>query len=246
MKTVHFHLLLAALTRASTCLLLRKHVYVNESLAWNDAQTYCRDFYEDLSTIDTAEEHERFLNDTKAHLNVWGWIGLSKRENETSFTQWSDGSSGEFQKFKQGEPNDPKNQHCVATNNDEWYSYFCIKASGFFCYKWIPELTVVQERMSWEEALQYCRDNHTDLVSLTTETDLRVVKKKTVDAQTSSVWSGLHFLDGSWHWVNRDPVGYLLSLPSCPAQPFCCGARTSGADQWENRDCEEKLNFVCY
>uniref|UniRef100_A0AAR2L836 C-type lectin domain-containing protein n=2 Tax=Pygocentrus nattereri TaxID=42514 RepID=A0AAR2L836_PYGNA len=241
--TAHFVLLLTALTEAATCLLVRRHIYVNVSLTWSDAQKYCRDNYEDLSTIDTEDENKNFAG---AQINDFCWIGLSKRENETSFSQWSDGSKAELQKFKSGEPNNPKYEHCVATNNDEWYDAYCTTSRRFFCYKWVPELIMVQEKKKWEEALEYCRNYYTDLVSLTTEGELLVAKKKSVNAQTHSVWTGLYFLDGSWLWANNDSLGSDVSLPSCPAQFLRCGARKSGADHWENRDCEEKLNFICY
>uniref|UniRef100_A0A672PGP5 C-type lectin domain-containing protein n=1 Tax=Sinocyclocheilus grahami TaxID=75366 RepID=A0A672PGP5_SINGR len=63
---------------------------------------------------------------------------------------------------------------------------------------------------------------------------------------TDRVWTGLRFLNGAWNWLNMANVpAFIFSLPSCPPEPNRCGARNIKTEQWENRDCEEKLNFIC-
>lgn len=107
---------------------------------------------------------------------------------------------------------------------------------------------------TWEEALNYCRMNYTDLVSLDTEFDQTAVKNMSNNIQTAYFWTGLRFLDGSWFWMNRTSmhlakllnVNDLSFMPSCPAPRFRCGARSTTRDVLEARDCEEKLNFICY
>lgn len=56
MKAVHAVLLFAAITGAATCLFVRRYVVVHGALNWTDAQTYCRNHYEDLATINSLEE----------------------------------------------------------------------------------------------------------------------------------------------------------------------------------------------
>lgn len=63
-------------------------------------------------------------------------------------------------------------------------------------------------------------------------------------SQTLNVWTGVRFMDGSWFWVNQDPLENMFSAPSCPLMPFHCGALKAGDDVWENRDCNEKMNFL--
>ena len=105
---------------------------------------------------------------------------------------------------------------------------------------------MVKENKTWEEAYEHCRAQYTGLAFLSSVTQLNLAKKETNETQTVSVWTGLRFLAGEWLWVNGKPLGSLVSLPSCPAEPYRCGARNSKMDIWENRDCEEKLNFLCY
>ncbi|XP_062859297.1 E-selectin-like [Trichomycterus rosablanca] len=113
----------------------------------------------------------------------------------------------------------------------------------FFCYS---EVIVIEEKKTWDEAQKHCRTYYTDLFSVTTQTDLLVVNDIRLNI-TSSFWTGLRFLAGSWFWVNEEEfVGSQVSLPSCPNRPFFCGARKAGANTCENRDCREKMYFACY
>lgn len=105
---------------------------------------------------------------------------------------------------------------------------------------------LVKENKTWEEALQYCRAYHTQLACPTSDTQLLLDENETAPSQTVSVWMGLHFLDGKWIWVNGQLVGSLVSLPSCPVHRYRCGARNTSSHLWENADCLNKLNFICY
>ncbi|XP_026999956.1 macrophage mannose receptor 1-like [Tachysurus fulvidraco] len=173
------------------------------------------------------------------------WIGLRKNKGETSFTQWSDGSVLGFSKWKSGQPDNLQQEDCVLMSS-EWENQDCSNLYNFFCYTWVPQLIVVQEKKNWEEALVYCRMQYTDLVSLTSATDHFLVNSKSMEFWTPTFWTSLRFMDGSWFWVNDNSLPRPTSLPSRPAKPFRCGARNIATSIWENRDCEEKMNFICY
>ncbi|KAK3540831.1 hypothetical protein QTP86_002361 [Hemibagrus guttatus] len=89
-------------------------------------------------------------------------------------------------------------------------------------------MVLVKMMMTWEEALQYCRTSYTDLISVTSDKDLTSAKSTSMNSSTSMVWTGLRFMDGSWLWVNKDPLGNLTSVPSCPMKPYRCGALKAG------------------
>lgn len=245
MKAAHIVLLLAALTGATTCLLLRKHIFVSTSLSWTDAQAYCRNNYVDLSTIDSQEELGRFKNDAADHLSNRSWIGLSKMPSQKKFGQWSDGSAFGFTVWKSGQPDFPDTQHCVSISNAEFSDFYCTDGLPFICYTWEPTLIMVQKTMTWYEALVHCRTQYTDLVSLSTDTDFLQVNKIIRNFRNASVWTGLNFLDGSWFWVNNEPLRDPVLLPLCPIRPFRCGASV-GVNILENRDCMQKMGSICY
>ncbi|XP_076853436.1 E-selectin-like [Brachyhypopomus gauderio] len=101
--------------------------------------------------------------------------------------------------------------------------------------------------MTWDEANEYCRSHHNGLACLNSESQsLYLDKTDTNSLQTSLVWAGLRFLNGRWIWVNGKQTGALSSLPSCPAPDYRCGARNLQTNLWENRNCEERLNVLCY
>ncbi|KAL1282198.1 hypothetical protein QQF64_001001 [Cirrhinus molitorella] len=132
---------------------------------------------------------------------------------------------------------------CAKTYYGYWIHETCSFRTSFFCH---VNFILVRENKTWEEALNYCRSNYTDLVYLNFPWPVNQIKDMTDNSQTDSVWTGLRFLDGAWNWLNMANVlGSSLSLPSCAPEPYRCGARNIRTEQYENRDCEEKLNFIC-
>ncbi|XP_070684537.1 dromaiocalcin-1-like [Pempheris klunzingeri] len=105
--------------------------------------------------------------------------------------------------------------------------------------------------MTWEDAQWYCRDKHTTLTSLVSETEnLLALRKIRQDIITERVWIGLRYLSDRWLWVDKHPLVYQAwpqggdQDHQCPAWKRC-GALTKGG-LWENRDCQERLHFICY
>ncbi|KAF7704837.1 C-type mannose receptor 2, partial [Silurus meridionalis] len=239
-------LLLLALTDVSTGLFYKKHFFYSTQLTWTDAQAYCRKNYIDLSILDTQLEFDSFVTLTAAQQSESCWIGLNKAPSEAQFTQWCDGKVLDFKKWKSGQPDHTDTEHCVATSNNQWENFNCGKNMKSFCYTWAPEMIVVQKMMSWDEALIYCRTHYTDLLSLTSDTDYFMVNSRITAIQTPTFWTGLRFLNGSWFWVNQESQLIPPSMPLCPAKPFQCGGRNVKTGVWENRNCEEKMNFICY
>uniref|UniRef100_A0A3P9IBD1 C-type lectin domain-containing protein n=1 Tax=Oryzias latipes TaxID=8090 RepID=A0A3P9IBD1_ORYLA len=120
------------------------------------------------------------------------------------------------------------------------------KLQGFFCLN----LIVVQEEKTWEEALEHCRENHDDLTSLLSETENRLARREIQNSTvTQRVWVGLRFLGDTWRWVNGDPLKFQAWNQTgdpdqqSPVQKRCGALSKQG--EWENQDCQEKLNFIC-
>ncbi|KAK2849637.1 hypothetical protein Q7C36_008420 [Tachysurus vachellii] len=106
------------------------------------------------------------------------------------------------------------------------------------------QLILVKEQKTWEEALQYCRMNYTTLAYNIFDTQLLL--PETAAAESISVWIGLRLVNGEWMWVNRVQVKSLDSLPSCVVPRRRCVAYDINTHTYENRDCSEKLNFLCF
>ncbi|XP_061566206.1 C-type lectin domain family 2 member D-like [Cololabis saira] len=77
----------------STCLVRHYH-FVGQSLNWTEAQTYCRQTYTDLATIQNSEELNQLMNTlSSAGYSSDVWIGL----NHEIDWKWSDGFNGSQQ-----------------------------------------------------------------------------------------------------------------------------------------------------
>uniref|UniRef100_A0A8C6SS99 C-type lectin domain-containing protein n=1 Tax=Neogobius melanostomus TaxID=47308 RepID=A0A8C6SS99_9GOBI len=123
-------------------------------------------------------------------------------------------------------------EECYAVKPDRGYHAFCYKVHA------------VRERLTWVEALQYCRTHHTDLASVASETEMMLIKKElSKDPSSDGVWIGLRFLAGEWLWVDGQPFSYeswgASVKPSCPDMSFAL-------EGWNVHDCEVRRHFLCY
>ncbi|XP_051801914.1 dromaiocalcin-1-like [Acanthochromis polyacanthus] len=109
-------------------------------------------------------------------------------------------------------------------------------------------LKVEQEKKSWEEAVEHCRESYTDLTSLLSKTEVQLaldhLRRHKI---TETVWIGLRYLGDLWLWVNGDPLVYTAWSQNrdttCPVLNRCGALTEDGL--WEERDCLEKLKFIC-
>ncbi|XP_058247622.1 uncharacterized protein LOC131354242 isoform X2 [Hemibagrus wyckioides] len=120
-------------------------------------------------------------------------------------------------------------------------------------FNWIPgvfpflchwNIILVKQNKTWEEALQYCMKNYLGLACPSSASKILFTETEAAQSQTVSVWTGLHFMNGRWFWLSWETT--MISLPSCPVKNYRCGARNLKTHTWENRHCNEKLNFICY
>lgn len=105
-------------------------------------------------------------------------------------------------------------------------------------------MILVNEKKTWEDALQYCRMHYTDLAFAASAADPPLVEEEAV--AMPSVWVGLRFLDGQWFWLSKEQPEIPDSLPLCPLPNYRSGAHNMETYSWENRDCSEELSFLCY
>lgn len=214
----------------------RVHIHVNSWKNWADAQSYCRQKYKDLSTVSSTEENERLRVMLE---NNHAWIGMYRNSTNLDQFIWSDGDlQTNFYNWKSDQPNGRNSQHCVEVDGTGWADYGCENYLPFFCY-----MTLERDKKTWGEAVEHCRDHYTELASLTNNEHLQQAENNLMGE--TSVWVGLRFVAGQWYWLNTESVGIEVSLPWCPAAPYLCGARNIVTTRWENRDCNDKLSFLC-
>ncbi|XP_025761218.1 putative C-type lectin domain family 20 member A isoform X2 [Oreochromis niloticus] len=177
---------------------------IETSVTWTQAQSYCRQHHTDLASgLDQiySEEFKKLQNSTAL------WIGLFRDS-----WRWSDGSNFSFRYWDMDSFNDGLNKRTCATTllerSGRWSSAGCDQRKPFFCYD--DKLILIRENKTWEEALNYCRQKHHDLVSISNPEEQRWVQERAKNASTPFVWLGLRyscFLD-LWFWVGDELVCY--------------------------------------
>ncbi|XP_072574564.1 putative C-type lectin domain family 20 member A [Paramormyrops kingsleyae] len=115
----------------------------------------------------------------------------------------------------------------------------------------IDNLILVNRTMTWNEALNYCRTHHSDLVSVHNEEIQYWVSRRAEKASTDHVWLGLRFscYMNFWFWVSAENVCYQNWAPNNISNSNLCG--TTGAVQskdphyWVSLPETKELNFIC-
>ncbi|KAJ8272524.1 hypothetical protein GJAV_G00090200 [Gymnothorax javanicus] len=211
---------------------------INQSLSWTEAQRYCKDQnYTGLAVIKNAEEYKRMNESHK--LSLVGWIGLYK------IWMWSDQSQFSYHNWDDTVEN-RTNPICTAVGSSgKWKKDNCSEEKPFYCYD--DELILVRENRTWDEALDYCRRHHSDLVSVYFESLQHWVKRRAQQASTDHVWLGLTCISKYWYWVNTDEVCHQ-NWASQNLQDECghMGAIEScRGEKWYKLPKTERLNFIC-
>lgn len=208
--------------------------YIN----WHNAQFYCRIHYKDLATLNNTEDYQLIAEVENPYLP--GWIGLYRENVMNNIWKWSDGQPPTLLKWQNGWPligSTNAKKTCSLLYDGNLYNDLCEITHPFYCYR---HLILVNESKTWDEALQFCTINYTDLAALPFAKQVSQAKEELKLSQTDSVWTGLHFMDGNWFWLNGEPIdtgnpnATLLSLPECAARHYCCGAFNTKTNAWEN------------
>ncbi|XP_056603676.1 macrophage mannose receptor 1-like [Triplophysa dalaica] len=245
-QTLYFSLLVIALCSLSEGIQRRYH-YINIEKNWTEAQRYCREKYTDLATVNNIND----MNELKKIVNnnlEFVWIGLKR--TDVYKWKWSLGDPVKYLNWETEPSNDTNN--CAFMRNGTWHQQKCTDKLGFICYN--DELILIQENLSWTEAVRYCRENHVDLVSVDSEKIQLMVTEVLHQAWTAEVWLGLHYycLMNLWIWVRGEVVCYQNWAPGVQIQLNDCsgehraGAVQSGGDhKWISLPRSQELNFIC-
>ncbi|XP_058866610.1 macrophage mannose receptor 1-like [Acipenser ruthenus] len=163
---------------------------------WHDAQSYCRNQSKELVTI----QYQARMNETLDLLNSTGssdaWIGLyHDKEN----WQWSKGDAFIYYNWRSV-------QFCASVNSDgEWEDRACSETTRFMCYSETSNITarytLIEELRNWTEAQQYCREHHTNLVSIKSASENEDLVKK---VQGKPYWIGL--FNNPWKFRTLKPT----------------------------------------
>ncbi|XP_058864862.1 macrophage mannose receptor 1-like [Acipenser ruthenus] len=219
---------------------IRKHVFVNTQKSWSEAQTYCREKHTDLATVHSQEDTQQLLNIAGASLITDSWIGLYR--DDTQNWQWSNGYDVIYKSWTE-------DLFCASINSvGLWEDRVCFETKAFMCYQ---ETSIITERYTlievlktWTEAQQYCREHHTDLVSIKNASENADLVKK---AQGKTFWIGL--FNEPWKWSHQGDSYTFHNWNT--VQPNNAGGnencvRMFKNGTWGDIGCNVLYPFFCY
>ncbi|KAI4887591.1 hypothetical protein NFI96_032416, partial [Prochilodus magdalenae] len=229
-----------------------RYVFINkEKKSWYEAQSYCRDRHTDLVRVRNQTENQQVFNLTKQSQSDSAiWIGLFN----DSWT-WSDQSDSSFRYWKSGPDHYGQGAECAAvsmTEKGRWDKETCSNQLPFICHQ--NKLILIQQNLTWSEALWYCREKHLDLVSVHSEEIQLWVKEVAQKASTEHVWLGLrHTCTLSfWFWVSGESICYQNWAPGngtggedCVSVERTGAVQSGGKQQWVSLPEDQELNFIC-
>ncbi|KAK6291844.1 hypothetical protein J4Q44_G00376290 [Coregonus suidteri] len=232
-----------------------QYFFVNDPKTWTEAQSYCREKYTDLATIDNMEDMNRFRQVVNGY-NGNVWIGLYDDVNSWRWSLEDSGFYGDgeavFRNWDSGQPdNQGSGQYCtVMRDNGRWNDERCSNKDIFICYDGgtnsSNHFSLINESRSWSEAQSYCRDHHTDLASVRNQTENQEIQRV---ANGSNVWIGL-FRD-SWKWSDQSNSSFRYWIEGEPnnfqgRSEGCVEASMTNNGQWNDEICILPQYFVCY
>ncbi|XP_060937800.1 lithostathine-1-alpha-like [Limanda limanda] len=148
--------------------------------------------------------------------------------------------------------------HNVSTSQIVWIGLFkdpwgwSDGSNASFRYWNKGNLILIQQNMTWIDAMTYCREHHNDLVHVTTKEIQEEVAEKAKNATSPHVWLGLRYTCklNFWFWTRSTSACYQNWAPGQgPERTYNCGVtgatEATGRQQWVGLPETERLNFIC-
>ncbi|MBN3293406.1 MRC1 protein, partial [Polypterus senegalus] len=216
----------------------REYYFVNTSLIWCDALTYCQNNYTNLVSIQSQNQSNQILSLAQNTFQDAAWVGLSRIDSQN--WQWSDGSNVTYTNWE-------RELFCAAVNADgTWTDFTCSTNFYFICYldsgNTSRSFFLVRQSVTWYAAQQYCRSHYTNLVSIRNQAENEEVINS---AQSFTVWTGL--FNNPWKWSDGSRVTFFNWNTQEPndvgGTEYCVQQFTSGF--WNDITCNMNNPFVC-
>ncbi|XP_073705447.1 macrophage mannose receptor 1-like [Garra rufa] len=223
--------------------LSRPYHYINTAMSWSEAQSYCRERFTDLATVDSMDDLNRLVNIVIAGYKGKVWIGLNKRMQKHWVWSNGDDTLAQFSTVNglvdnQGMMIHKAHFFCY---NVELRIYKC-----FFFNTVETGYVVIEIYKNWTEAQSHCRKYHTDLATIRNKDDINRVSG--MIPPNAWVWIGL-FLD-SWEWSDKWSRFFRNWAAGQPSQSSgsgdCVGMSRNDSGRWSQYSCDLRQPFICH
>ncbi|KAF7226528.1 neurocan core protein-like [Nothobranchius furzeri] len=175
------------------------------------------------------------------------WIGLYKGNNPRFIWSLADKDlykAGERTYFKWGSNT---GNNCVTLRNGIIYTTYCYYGLNAVCFdrtKQGADQYWLSDKMIWTAARDFCRQNHTDLVSLRNDAEYQTVQA-IINGET--VYIGLFY--DPWVWSDLSDSSFRFWRPSQAVSAVgtqnCVAMLKVESGKWGDRSCAETHPFLC-
>ncbi|CAM4561601.1 unnamed protein product [Leuciscus chuanchicus] len=188
------------------------------------AEKECNTSYTGLVTVYDQQDNMEISKLVQSN----GWIGTYGGNIRSM--KWSNGDDVTFNRS----PTCSGEMCCAAMKADgDWESLQCNGTKHFMCYKQDvgrKSYSLIHEDRTWFEAQLYCRENHTDLVSIRDETENEQVKNAG-EHHNNPFWIGL--LEDTVEWAGGGQSAYRnWKSPNPDTSPRYPGAYMDSSGNW--------------
>ncbi|KAL6468222.1 hypothetical protein MHYP_G00238990 [Metynnis hypsauchen] len=216
-------------------------------MTWLEAQSYCRETYTDLATVDNMEDMKQLMVAVDPMYVGSLWIGLNKAPLKR--WGWSSGDIPQYMNWRSPETNvGDRDGLCAAKYQfSGWIDASCTNLWDFVCYR-EPAKRFIRgfKQDNWRNAQNYCRKHFTDLSTIQNEQEHQRVSD--LLGSTEYAWIGL-FLD-NWKWSDQRSTSFRYWKAGKPLSTTgnanCVVMVTTWNGQWNDTLCDAKLPFMCY
>uniref|UniRef100_A0A8C4RU25 C-type lectin domain-containing protein n=1 Tax=Erpetoichthys calabaricus TaxID=27687 RepID=A0A8C4RU25_ERPCA len=114
--------------------------------------------------------------------------------------------------------------------------------------KWCQNLCLCS---TWEDALDYCRERNSDLISISSQMEQDAIAALVNTTNSPNVWLGLRRsrMFGFWFWIDEKPLSYEQwvngSSSQLPACKRCAVMSQANNFSWIDVSCSEEHTFIC-
>ncbi|KAL3967107.1 mannose receptor, C type [Sarotherodon galilaeus] len=125
------------------------YILVKESRSWSAAQSYCRTYHTDLTSIRSKEEKSNITLTLNGSGVQYVWIGLYR----DPWAFWSDNTTSTFTNWMSGQPDNYISlEYCGAFDlkSGKWADGPCTTRHFLFCFTAVTKQTVVKMKLQSE------------------------------------------------------------------------------------------------
>ncbi|XP_073710803.1 macrophage mannose receptor 1-like [Misgurnus anguillicaudatus] len=225
---------------SSTSDIMRKYYYINQSMTWAAAQSYCKQKHIDLATVDSMNDVNKLINTVDPGYRGSVWIGLNRATQGRWVWSTGDDTVSQYSNWMAGEPNG--DGPCIDVSKGLWNDCPCYYAWNFVCYNESVGNVLITTPKNWNDALSYCRQYHTDLGAARSSVEQNQLSN--VSGNGPWAWIGLFF--DSWQWSDLRKFYFRYWAAGQPTSGDCVAMSTTDSGKWATYSCDQSRPFICY